>query len=176
VSIINRLTRPPRRIGVVLAVAVTAALMLGGAVALAAHPKPSGTYSGSGEEFMNNTPHGAYVDRHKRANVTFHVTVNGGNVVQFVGHYDRYCGGGPATVDDSSMAVAGDGSFHDNGAYANRITGGTINGVTHATITGRFVGNGRVADVTYQAVTDLYASRPGTRGCGTEVRASMKAR
>lgn len=157
--------------------AVGAALVLLAAtgVALAAHPARGKRYSGTGEEYMNNQRGpGGYGDAHERSRLSFRVSRDGRHVLRFVGGFHFYCGAGHDTVVDKSIVIRRNGTFRASGSYPS-VAYGHHNGTHHATISGRFIGNGRTARVTYSVVTHFFDVPPHTRGCGTIVRATVHA-
>ncbi|MDQ2897918.1 MAG: hypothetical protein M3Y09_20175 [Actinomycetota bacterium] len=143
-------------------------------VALAVSPAHGKHYSGSGEEYMNNhAGPGGYGDAHQRSSVSFRISRDGRHVLGFVGGYDFYCGAGHSTVVDKSIVIRRDGTFRAAGSYPS-ISYGRHNGTHHATISGRFIGNGQTARVTYSVVTHFFIDPH--HPCGTIVRAAAHAR
>ncbi len=154
-----------------LAVAAGTVAALAPAAALAAQPIASGNYSGKGTNCYNNTASGHYTDcAPAKTSMTFAVSSNGADVINFKGYYTYYCGGGTAYVDDSKVKVSSTGSFHASGQYPSYGPNHKRNGTYHAFIKGQFIDGGHKADVTYQAADYFSGVPPHTPPCGTRVK------
>ncbi len=159
---------------VITVVGATLFVLAAATVALAVSPAHGKHYSGSGEEYMNNhAGPGVYGDAHERSSVSFRVSRDGRHVLGFVGGYDFYCGAGHSTVVDRSIVIRRDGSFRAAGSYPS-IAYGRHNGTHQAMISGRFIGDGQTARVTYSVVTHFFGDPH--HPCGTIVRATAQAR
>jgi hypothetical protein len=156
--------------------AVVAGLVAVGmsSTALAAHPKRSATYAGTGRLCENNTPHHGYTDCVGGDSFVFGVSANGSRVIHFAGHIGPlYCGGGTLTVTAAFIGVARNGAFAYSFGAPSRGPTGKINGHSAVQIRGRFTGNGRQAHLFYRLATHFKAGGPV---CGAQVSGTARAR
>ncbi len=145
---------------------VASVMLAAGSIALAAHPKRSARFAGSGRLCENNTLSHRYTNciAH-RDKFSFRTSANGAKVTSFAGQIGPfYCGLVSNTVGVKFIRVHRDGAFSFRFSTPNRV-GGKVNGTSHVQIRGKFTSS-RSATVFYKLVTHFNVSSPD---CGAQV-------
>jgi hypothetical protein len=151
----------------------TSAVALTPALALAARPISSASYTGHGTQYYNNTPNHAYTNRQRgRAQISFKVASNGQRVLNFAGAYTSYCVSGTSAVTDNWIAIDRTGFFSVSGSYPTYGYGHQRVGMTYATVKGEFFDGGHRARIFYKVTTRFTDSKEPP--CGTEVRGTVR--
>jgi hypothetical protein len=152
----------------------TTTVALTPALALAARPISSASYSGHGTQYFNNTSDHSYTNRQRgRAAISFKVASNGQRVLDFAGAYTSYCVSGTSAVTDNWIAIDHSGFFSVSGSYPTYGYGHQRVGTTYATVKGEFFDGGHRARIFYKVITRF--SNSGEPPCGTEVRGTVRA-
>lgn len=160
-----------RRVTAALVVLTTVAALIP-ALALATHPVSSGSYSGQGTQYYNNTPSGSYTNRqHTPVQISFKVSGSGQRVLNFSGQYSSACLSGMTSVTDHWISVDQTGFFSVSGSYPSYGPSHQRNGTTYATIKGEFFDSGHRARIFYRVLTRF--SGPSQPACGTEVKGTV---
>lgn len=158
-----------------LTLAAVVALILAG-TALAAHPKRSASYSGSGQLCENNGPQHHFTTCVGSDTFSFHTAANGSRVTRFAGRIGPlYCGGGTPTITAGFITVGTDGSFFYRFQVPNRDARRKVTGSDTVEIRGRFTGQGRTASVFYRLVSHFNGS-PSSQDCAAQVSGTARAR
>jgi hypothetical protein len=164
--------RASRRVTAALFASATVAALVP-AAALATHPVASGSYSGHGTQYYNNTPSGSYTNRQRTpVQISFTVSPTGQRVLNFSGQYSSSCLSGITSVTDHWISVDRTGFFSVSGSYPSYGANHQRNGTTYATIKGEFFDSGRRARIFYQVVTRF--SGPSQPACGTQVKGTVR--
>ncbi|MHB8491279.1 MAG: hypothetical protein ACYDA6_03555 [Solirubrobacteraceae bacterium] len=169
---------------------MTAALVVGApfmlsTAAVAAEPKASVRYTGTGADYMNNAPHWA---REATGKISFKTSADRRRIVDFRGTYSYYCGGGTSYIKAAYLNVDSKGRFAYDFSFPNRLASGKTEGRIYAAISGQFLGDGSTARVSYLAdavftgagakpVHEPYSTKdPGKLGCASWVKGTVRAR
>lgn len=141
-------------------------MLAAGSIALAAHPKRSARFAGSGRLCENNTlSHRFSSCLGRRDRFSFRTSTNGTRVTRFAGQIGPvYCGEVTTTIRAKFMIVHRDGSFSFRFSVPNRAFG-KVNGTQHVQIRGKFTSS-RSASVFYRLVVHFNQTSPD---CGAQV-------
>jgi hypothetical protein len=161
--------------------AIGAAVMISTTgVALAALPRASTHFTGSGEMYMNDAPHW---NRSGREPSSFRSSANGRRLLSFRGGYAYYCGGGSGTITARYIDVSKRGTFDYRFSVPSHGPNGQVVGRTYVRIYGAFSSRTH-ASVNYlfdfvstgQKIAHPYSpSNSRALGCASWVRGSAHA-
>jgi hypothetical protein len=149
--------------------------------ALAAPSKHRAVYSGTGVDYINDTP--SWTADGAGA-ISFRTSPSGKSVTGFRGGYSFYCGSGTATVTEQRMSVSKAGRFGARFTVTTRGPGGKRNGTAYVEISGGFDTHRRSAMVSYlvdyvfkgRHVKHPYdTTRPARLGCASWVKGTVTA-
>jgi len=148
----------------------------------AAHPKPNTHYTGTGADFINNTPRWLH---EADGQISFKTSGTGRRILDFKGTLSFSCDTASHYVTARYILVKRDGSFAYRFNFPTKLPSGRTYGREYVAIYGRFLGHGNRANVSYfvdavvpeQHVTRPYETgKPAALGCASWVRGSVKAR
>lgn len=146
------------------------------------HPKASAHYTGSGDDYLNNTPRWLHeADGH----ISFKTSATGMRILDFKGTASFSCDAASHYVTARYILVKPDGSFAYRFNFPTKDSIGQPYGREYVAIYGRFLGDGRSASVSYfvdavvpeKPVARPYdTTKPASLGCASWVRATVRAR
>lgn len=158
-----------------------AALLVAGLLGTA-QPKASTRYTGSGADYLNNTPRWLHeADGH----ISFKTSATGRRILHFKGSVSFSCDAASHYVAARYILVKPDGSFAYRFNFPMKDAAGQSYGREYVAIYGRFVSGGRSANVSYfvdavvpeKPVARPYdTTQPASLGCASWVRGTVRGR
>jgi hypothetical protein len=159
------------------------ALVAVGAVttAVAAAPQAAKSYSGKGQDYLNNGPHWETIKALSEP-ISFKVSKTGKDVLKFRGKYYYYCGAGTGTLTAGRVSIRSNGTFSGTGKRTDRAFG-KVQGTDYFALKGQFLKGGK-ARVTYLfdfVAKGVKVSKPysfkyrGSSSCLSRVTGTVKA-
>jgi hypothetical protein len=151
------------------------------ATAVAAAPQAGKSYSGHGQDYLNNGPHWETVKALSEP-ISFKVSKTGQDVLRFRGKYYYYCGAGTGTLTAGQVSIRSNGSFSGTGKRIDRVSG-KVQGTDYFALKGQFLKGGK-ARVTYLfdfvgkgvKVSNPYSFKyRGSSSCLSRVTGTVKA-